>query len=130
MAKFELSRMIGNITKAVADLQKKNNLSCLYVACPEWSTSILDELSKFIPKEQIYHLKRLPVNADNRKLLDDYYAASLIEQEICYRSRVFLAAGFSNWSNFVTKERDLEGKITFNIKELPGIPNYRTLNLL
>ncbi|XP_006820075.1 uncharacterized protein LOC102803071 [Saccoglossus kowalevskii] len=125
----ELSKVTPNVTKAVVNLMKKEKLECLYVACPQWSMAIIDNLSDVIPREKIYTWKDLP-NYNNNDMLRDYYFSALVEQEICYRSKIFIAAGISNWSNFVKNERDIENKTTLNIKALPGIPEYSIRELL
>ncbi|XP_002736503.1 uncharacterized protein LOC100370466 [Saccoglossus kowalevskii] len=128
--KSQLSEVVPNITQAVAKLMKQRNISCLYISCPEWSLSILDHFSKVLPSEKVFSLRDLPVNKDNTGIMKDYYFKSLVEQEICYRSEIFLAARMSSWSEFVVNERNINHKRTYLIRQLPGVPEYKRPQLI
>ena len=52
--------------------------------------AVLDYLSVLIPRKHTFVLRDLPVQADDRQLMQDYYFKSLVEQEICYRTYVVL----------------------------------------
>ncbi|XP_070546646.1 uncharacterized protein [Ptychodera flava] len=117
------TRKVAEIASdSVVDLLKKEHIKCLYVACPLWSLEIVDILSKRMPREDIIISGDLDVPDEYKLYFEDYNLLSLVEQEIAYHAAIFISAGMSNWSDFVKERRDSEGKITFNIRELAGIP--------
>ncbi|XP_077994016.1 uncharacterized protein LOC144447803 [Glandiceps talaboti] len=115
----------------IFNLMKKYKLKCLYVACPLWSLKIIDHLAKRIPRDHIFISANLTTGrTENQDYFDDYYYLALIEQEIVYRAQVFVSAGSSNWSNFVVLLRELTGRTTFNIRDLPGMPTNNTYRVI
>ncbi|XP_077868609.1 uncharacterized protein LOC144359233 [Saccoglossus kowalevskii] len=118
--------LVENITTAVAEIMKSNNLSCLYVSCPLWSRGIIDNLAQKIPRDRIFTSDDLTRDANSIPYYNDYYFLSLVEQEICYRSSIFIASTWSTWSTHVRYERISAGRQTFYLNELPGITFGRT----
>ncbi|XP_070547062.1 uncharacterized protein [Ptychodera flava] len=108
---------------AVSDLMKREHIKCIYVACPLWSLEIVDVLSERLPRKNIYISEDLYISPNYKPLLDDYYTLSLVEQEIAYRAAIFVAAGYSNWSDFVSEGRKAIGRTNYNIRELAKIPD-------
>ncbi|XP_077862898.1 uncharacterized protein LOC144345214 [Saccoglossus kowalevskii] len=64
-------------------------------------------------------IRNLPASS---ALTTDEYMMSLLEQEICYRSAVFIGVDYSNWSDFIFDERQAEGRPSYHLNELPGVP--------
>ncbi|XP_070568674.1 uncharacterized protein [Ptychodera flava] len=112
-----------HIATDVNRIMTRHRLSCLYVALPPREIQeILPLLSERI--QRIHHLADvLQLHNPLIELFkDDDYYTSLLEQEICSRSEVFIASGTSNWSAFVMKERLALGNMTtYDLSDLPGI---------
>ncbi|XP_077868610.1 uncharacterized protein LOC144359234 [Saccoglossus kowalevskii] len=122
----KLSSMTWKQLASVAAMMVRSNFTCIYVACPQWSLGIVDRLAMKIPRDRIHTLRDLERDPNSIMFLDDYYLSSLVEQEICYRSDVFLAATFSTWSDYVRYERVSAGRPTYYVNELPGVSFNRT----
>ncbi|XP_070546681.1 uncharacterized protein [Ptychodera flava] len=118
----EVLKLADFAVDAVLNLMKKENIECLYIACPLWSLEIVDIFSRRLPRNRIYISEDLKVPPKYQYLFKDYYTLSLLEQEIAYRAAIFIAAGWSNWSDFVSEGRAATGRPTFNIRELAMIP--------
>ncbi|XP_077977289.1 uncharacterized protein LOC144432866 [Glandiceps talaboti] len=112
------------ISGSLLGVMKKHDASCLYIALPPKETkSIVPLLSAAIPRiitmDDVIALH----NPDIDSLNGDDYFISLLEQEICSRSTVFVGNGNSNWSVFIYRERRAFGnKPTYDIADLPGFP--------
>ncbi|XP_070547069.1 uncharacterized protein [Ptychodera flava] len=120
--KPEIRRWAEVGAEALSNLMKKENIKCIYVACPLWSLEIVDVLSKWIQRDRIYISEDVVKMSKHKTLLEDFYSLSLVEQEIAFRAAIFVAAGFSNWSDFVAEGREAIGRLTFDIRELANIP--------
>ncbi|XP_077865597.1 uncharacterized protein LOC102804210 [Saccoglossus kowalevskii] len=111
----------------IHELMKKRNISCIYVALPSFSGSIL----KILKDANIARVKSLvDITTDEypdiMKISHDGYLISRLEQEICSRSKVFMATLFSSWSRFAYRLRDslgLETQILHNFVrwKAPGV---------
>ncbi|XP_070547084.1 uncharacterized protein [Ptychodera flava] len=118
----EIRKVAEQACDAIADLMKRENIKCIYVACPLWSLEIIDILSKRIPRKDIFISGDLDVPDKFKRYFEDYYMLSLVDQEIAARAAIFISQGSSNWSDFVKELRDTSGRVTYNIRELAGIP--------
>ncbi|XP_070547053.1 uncharacterized protein [Ptychodera flava] len=121
--KKEVRKMADLAVDGVLDLMEKENIECLYIACPLWSLEIVDIFSERLPRNQIYISQDLKVPPKYQTFFEDYYTLSLVEQEIAHRAAVFVASGYSNWSDFVSEGRIAIGRPTFSIREIARIPD-------
>ncbi|XP_070547094.1 uncharacterized protein [Ptychodera flava] len=119
----EIRKLAEIASDSVVDLVMKENVKCLYVACPLWSLEIVDILSKRMPRKDIIISGDLDVPDEYKPYFEDYYFLALVEQEIAFHAAIFISAGKSNWSDFVKGRRESEGKVTYNIRELAGLTN-------
>ena len=93
--------------KNLKRLQQKYQITKIYVASPPNNLELIKMLSLSFPG-QIYFLEDLKKFADNLvypQYLDNNYIASFIEQEICFRSKFFLGAPLSSWTQSVIVDR-------------------------
>ncbi|XP_070564620.1 uncharacterized protein [Ptychodera flava] len=117
-----------NKTAAVAadDLKKytaKNNLSCTYVAFPPFAKRMITILAhakvpNVVTRENITTSEYPEIE----RFKEDNYMMALIEQQICIRSKIFIAAMFSSWSGLVVRAREAMGAPT---EKLPDIITWR-----
>ncbi|XP_077977868.1 uncharacterized protein LOC144433426 [Glandiceps talaboti] len=99
-------RMLELLSKDIKDIQRKRKINCVFAAySPEESKHFLNIFKSYIPNvitmDDVINLHNPGIESYNG---DDYFL-SLIEQEICARSDVFIGNGKSNWSIFVLRER-------------------------
>ncbi|XP_070546235.1 uncharacterized protein [Ptychodera flava] len=109
--------------EAVTNLMRKEQIECIYLACPLWALDMVDILSKRIPRASIFTSGDILGSPKYQTLLEDYYTLSLVEQEISMRAAVFVATTHSNWSNFVTANRRTNGRSNYNIKDIVKLPD-------
>ncbi|XP_006825549.1 uncharacterized protein LOC100373342 [Saccoglossus kowalevskii] len=91
----QIARMADKVSEHIADIMKKKNLQCIYVACPVWSRAIIDHLAQRIPRDYIYTSANITTSELSQF---DQYDLSLVEQEICFRAEHFIASCRSHWS--------------------------------
>ncbi|XP_077985830.1 uncharacterized protein LOC144440342 [Glandiceps talaboti] len=122
----KISPVLTNITRTIMvegieRMAKQNNLDCLYIARPSYSTDIEEYLESRFSK--IYTADDIQL-IDNPKLSilrDDNYVLSLVEQEICARSTLFGSTWLSSWSKFVVEERLANDLEVFYFYKFPGL---------
>ncbi|XP_070546956.1 uncharacterized protein [Ptychodera flava] len=115
---------------AIVDLMARERINCIYVACPLWSMKIIDIFAERMPRQNIFNSLRLPDTGKFKRYLQDYYFMSLIEQEIAYRAEIFISAGHSNWSQFVSEGRAVRERVTYNIHDLADFPESVSRNMV
>ncbi|XP_070567848.1 uncharacterized protein [Ptychodera flava] len=100
--------ILESLALKISSIMTQENAGCIFIASAprEPRENILRQfavhnLSNVIMIDDVINLH----NPDIDTLADDDYFISLIEQEICARSKVFLGIGVSNWSMFVFRER-------------------------
>ncbi|XP_077993130.1 uncharacterized protein LOC144447098 [Glandiceps talaboti] len=119
----EQAQLADKTGEGILEIMKQFKLKCVYIACPLWSLDVVDYISKYIPRDHIFVSGDIQFNKKIKKeFFSDYYLLSLVEQEICHRAVVFIRSHMSNWSAFVEDGRTLEGKVTCDIRDLPGMP--------
>ncbi|XP_077977403.1 uncharacterized protein LOC144432963 [Glandiceps talaboti] len=98
---------IKTLLKDINEIIEQYEIGCMFVAhAPgEDSKDFMDVLfsnySSSITIDDVINLRHPGIDSYGG---DDYFI-SLIEQEICARSQVFIGNGNSNWSTFVFRER-------------------------
>ncbi|XP_006812760.2 uncharacterized protein LOC100370596 [Saccoglossus kowalevskii] len=103
-----------------SNLMKTRNLSCIYVALPPYAADYEDIFQQKLPN--VITMKQLTDNTtipELAKISDDNYKLSLLEQELCIRSTVFVSWVYSYWSQMVIYQRELQKAESFNIKDFP-----------
>ncbi|XP_077997853.1 uncharacterized protein LOC144450969 [Glandiceps talaboti] len=76
-----------------------HNLSCIYVALPSFAKSMITILKEANVSNVVGKTDIIPPKyPDVENLKNDAYVWSLIEQEICIQSDIFLSALHSSWS--------------------------------
>ncbi|XP_070566551.1 uncharacterized protein [Ptychodera flava] len=116
-----LREHLATIARKTEAFLKSNNVSCLYISCPLLGCDAVHAFEKVIPEV----ITR--VNISNSvdavsKFRDDNYVIALVEQEIAIRAAVFIKNRWSNWSMFVEYARNVKGKPTISLSDIPGIP--------
>ncbi|XP_070546164.1 uncharacterized protein [Ptychodera flava] len=104
--------------EAVTDLMKKEQIECIYLACPLWALEMVDILSKRIPRASIFTSGDILGSTKYQTLLEDYYTLSLVEQEICMRAAIFVGTVHSNWSGMVKANRAVNGRTSHKIRDI------------
>ncbi|XP_070555270.1 uncharacterized protein [Ptychodera flava] len=95
------------IVDAVQNIMDVYNLEVVYLATPlDVNDKLVAELIRKLPnlytREDLFDLSRSEVRA----LKQDNYKLSLLEQELCTRSTVFLGSRMSSWSSMVDEDRN------------------------
>ncbi|XP_002740830.2 uncharacterized protein LOC100368304 [Saccoglossus kowalevskii] len=114
------------IVRTFEGLMEAFNLSAIYFAAPQMQNhKIWDNIKGRIPNafnstDVINNLANLYVPEMKKPLKDDNYILSLIEQEICYRSSLFVGTAISSWTYMV--EQDRLGKGTVLMPDIFGDP--------
>ncbi|XP_077865600.1 uncharacterized protein LOC144352391 [Saccoglossus kowalevskii] len=97
------------VAKDIFQIMQKRNLSCLYVAVPSFSKNMITILKNAkIPRVMSFSDITTDVYPKIVKIKNDGYITSLLEQEICVRSKTFLGTSHSSWSGFVARQRSKE----------------------
>ncbi|XP_070567845.1 uncharacterized protein [Ptychodera flava] len=110
---------LESLALKISSIMAQENAGCIFIASApqEPRENILRQfaaynLSNVIMIDDVINLH----NPDIDTFADDDYFISLIEQEICARSKVFLGIGISNWSMFVFRERKaFQRGITYDV---------------
>ncbi|XP_070567852.1 uncharacterized protein [Ptychodera flava] len=119
-------RILESIALHILSIMSQEKTGCIFMASAprEPRENVLNQfaahnLTSIITIDDVINLH----NADIDTFGDDDYFISLIEQEICARSKVFVGIGKSNWSTFVFRERRAfqRGKNYDVIKDFPDI---------
>ncbi|XP_077991275.1 uncharacterized protein LOC144445549 [Glandiceps talaboti] len=110
---MEMCRRLNNtdsntITDVVQDMMDVSNLEVVYLATPvSTQDKLVIELLRKIPnlytRDDVLESPLMAVHS--KSLSRDNYKLSLLEQEICSRSTVFLASRMSSWSTIVDEDR-------------------------
>nr|XP_006824954.1 PREDICTED: uncharacterized protein LOC102805113 [Saccoglossus kowalevskii] len=116
-----MSELAKDASVAIRRFMDQRNIQCMYVAYPSWSKEIIDHLGRNIDRKKIYTADNITSNVRASQIKDDFYLFSLLEQEICSRSEVFLGAGLSLWSQFVAEERLANDKESYYTHQIMGI---------
>ncbi|XP_002738797.1 uncharacterized protein LOC100378035 [Saccoglossus kowalevskii] len=106
-----LSNGMDKFAKGLADIMNTHGVSCIYVAYLPYS-----QMSYISSSSDITKIKSQEVTS----LVEDDYMFSLLEQEICYRARVFVGSAWSNWANFVGLEFEAEDKPVYYLHGVRG----------
>ncbi|XP_077978941.1 uncharacterized protein LOC144434364 [Glandiceps talaboti] len=98
---------------------KTSNLSCIYVALPPFSSYMITilrnaNISNVVSKMDIIPPKYPDVETQR----NDNYIWSLVEQEICIRSQIFISTQFSSWSRQVRNARQFIGSEVVFLKDI------------
>ncbi|XP_070558258.1 uncharacterized protein [Ptychodera flava] len=118
-----MSRLSPEISDVIVDYMHSLNLSCLYLSHPPFPQQIAFDLRSRIPSQRIIgkvDIIRFDVMAP---YVNDTYTFSLIEQEICFRAKVYLPwFTFGSWSSNIHIERTAYGRPNIFLGKLPGMP--------
>ncbi|XP_077977511.1 uncharacterized protein LOC144433076 [Glandiceps talaboti] len=112
-------RMLEMLSRDMKEIQRKNSINCVFVAySQEESQHFINIFKTYNPNvitmDDVINLRNPGIESYNG---DDYFI-SLIEQEICARSEVFIGNGRSNWSVFIFRERKVYDRgPTYDIME-------------
>ncbi|XP_070567187.1 uncharacterized protein [Ptychodera flava] len=119
-------KIVESIASHMSSIISQEETGCIFMASApkEPRENVLRQLaahklSKLITIDDVINLHNPYIDT----LGDDDYFISLIEQELCARSKVFVGTGMSNWSNFVFRERRAfqRGKNYDFTKDFPDI---------
>ncbi|XP_070569226.1 uncharacterized protein [Ptychodera flava] len=119
-------RILECIALHIPSIMSQEKTGCIFMASApgEPRENVLNQfaahnLTSIITIDDVINLH----NADIDTFGDDDYFISLIEQEICARSKVFIGIGKSNWSTFVFRERRAfqRGKNFDVVEDFPDI---------
>ncbi|XP_070548386.1 uncharacterized protein [Ptychodera flava] len=122
----DIAPMLTQITKTImvdeiSSIARENSLDCLYIARPSYSSDIevymKRKFNKVFTADDVLSIRDPRIFF----LKDDNYRLSLVEQEICARSKVFGATWLSSWSKFVADERLASEKETIYFYKFPGL---------
>ncbi|XP_070572434.1 uncharacterized protein [Ptychodera flava] len=117
-----LSNASQVIAEAVGQFMKNLGIDCVYVAIPPRRQEFVERLRNIVRHVYTAHFITSRDNAELRRLEDDNYVLSLVEQEVCQGAEVFLRCGVSNWSEFVQIGRESLGKEVAYLRDIPNIP--------
>ncbi|XP_070573640.1 uncharacterized protein [Ptychodera flava] len=117
-----LSSVSRMIAEAVGRFMKTRGIECVYVAAPPRRQEFIERLRDVVPCVYTASFMTSRKSSDFRRLEDDNYILSLVEQEVCTGAEVFLSCGRSNWSDFVRVGRELVGSEVYYLGDLPGVP--------
>ncbi|XP_077868821.1 uncharacterized protein LOC144359581 [Saccoglossus kowalevskii] len=120
---FLLSKLSDKIDNNIKKYMMKHRIECIYIATPPRDQVLIHKLKKRISclatAKDIYRIN----NGEYEKMETDNYRLSLVEQEICEGSDLFLACSRSNWSDMVRYSRDVLHKLTIELRQLvPDLP--------
>ncbi|XP_006819465.2 uncharacterized protein LOC100374429 [Saccoglossus kowalevskii] len=103
----ELRMTFSVIVQNITSEMKKYNLSCIFIAHPPFSKTIVEEFSKVIHPENVFDASKISLDmvAGRKDLLQDMFKLSLLEQELCTRAEVFIGSSDSSWSLSLMTER-------------------------
>ncbi|XP_006818413.1 uncharacterized protein LOC102808223 [Saccoglossus kowalevskii] len=108
---------------------EKENTTCLFVAHPHYSKPAIDYFKKVIPGYRVIDsdIARELKAPETDRIKNDMYLMSLFDQEMCYRSKLFLRQRYSSWSDFIEEQRNVIGTSTMRIAQLQGLngPEFR-----
>ncbi|XP_070567846.1 uncharacterized protein [Ptychodera flava] len=119
--------ILESLALKIPSIMSQENAGCIFIASAprEPQENILrhftsHNFSSIIMIDDVINLH----NPDVDTFADDDYFISLIEQEICARSKVFVGFSMSNWSNFVFRERRAfqRGTNYDLVHDFPGFP--------
>ncbi|XP_077977509.1 uncharacterized protein LOC144433072 [Glandiceps talaboti] len=99
-------RIVKKMAPRIQDVIKENGIGCFFVAyTPDEPSNILAMLSEsfanIITMADVIALHNPYIDS----VIRDGYFMSLLEQELCARTKIFIGNGKSNWSSFIFKER-------------------------
>ncbi|XP_070567145.1 uncharacterized protein [Ptychodera flava] len=120
--------IIRRVASHMKSLSKEQDIGCVFVATApkEPREHVVREISmvtenepKVLTIDDVINLH----NPDVDKFRSDDYFISLLEQELCARSAVFVGIGKSNWSKFLFHEREAFGrKQTYDVtRDFPDL---------
>ncbi|XP_002732373.2 uncharacterized protein LOC100372659 [Saccoglossus kowalevskii] len=116
-----MNKSAQDIAEDLLVIMRKRNVTCLYVALPSYAMEAIHYFKKKIPEvyssEDLTNSAKFPTIA---ALRHDNYVISLLEQELCIRSRFFVEWTYSYWSHMVGFQRRLRKEETINIRNLPA----------
>ncbi|XP_006822180.1 uncharacterized protein LOC102809347 [Saccoglossus kowalevskii] len=123
----ELNETGEFIGKQIQQTMDRYRVKCIYVARPPGSWNLVKHLRGFTSK--VYTSSEIVRNAGNELsfLWDDNYFLSLVEQELAYRSSLFIGSSGSSWTCFVKRERQLRDAPTVSLSEILGFPESTCL---
>ncbi|XP_070558161.1 uncharacterized protein [Ptychodera flava] len=119
-----------NIIPDIKVLMAEHGLSCVYVAHDTYSKEIVRILQKGTVPRVYDQDSILTPNGTDMAMFQDPYFMSLLEQEICLQSGLFLSTTNSNWSSFVTAVMRLQKLPEIQMERLPSwnpVPKKRRL---
>ncbi|XP_077977510.1 uncharacterized protein LOC144433074 [Glandiceps talaboti] len=99
--------ILKTVLKDINDIIGEYEIGCMFVAhapkedSKDFMNVLSSNYSYIITIDDVINLHHPDIDSYNG---NDYFI-SLIEQEICARSKVFIGNGRSNWSTFVFRER-------------------------
>ncbi|XP_077983443.1 uncharacterized protein LOC144438266 [Glandiceps talaboti] len=116
-----------NVIRDIRMLLNQYNLSCTYVAYPPYAALFMKNLQRSnLPNlfDRNYLMNDIHRELDTFK--HDDYMLSLLEQEICRQSEVFLAWKSSSWSKFLQRGRTAAdiGQLSIALQDLPSWKPY------
>nr|XP_006816074.1 PREDICTED: uncharacterized protein LOC102803850 [Saccoglossus kowalevskii] len=94
----------------------QHNLSCLYVSMPPFARTMLTILKNAnVPQVKTFADISTSEYPEIAKIKEGY-VVSLLEQEICARSKVFLSTTHSSWSRIAEIPRTVHGEKTLTLE--------------
>ncbi|XP_002735530.2 uncharacterized protein LOC100373172 [Saccoglossus kowalevskii] len=126
-----LEKLAVGASRDVHDVMKRHQLSCVYVAFPFYSGKII-EILKDADVTGIWSFANITTNEypEIQAVKNDNYVTSLVEQEICKRSKIFIQRSESNWSEMVRYARDANSDVTLTMQRLPWYMKATTVHSL
>ncbi|XP_070534320.1 uncharacterized protein [Ptychodera flava] len=104
-----------HVAKSIQNFMKANNLTQVYVATPPMSTNIMKVL-RSLGVAKTFSAENMTSNG-YAKEMGDPYIWSLLEQQICINSDVFIGHYNSTWSFRVRESRSVNLAKSVSIKE-------------
>ncbi|XP_077983376.1 uncharacterized protein LOC144438207 [Glandiceps talaboti] len=106
-------QMLKILSADIKRIIDKYEIGCMFVAYYKmknqsmgFMNTLSSSISNIITMSEVVRLHQPHIES----LQDNDYFTSLVEQEICARSKVYIGNGRSNWSNFIFQERKAFGK--------------------
>ncbi|XP_006815163.1 uncharacterized protein LOC102800588 [Saccoglossus kowalevskii] len=122
-----LYKNIPTLVECIDKFVRSNNIQCIYVSTKRGENPLISGLnSTSLTVYSQQSILQIPTLANDLNIfVNDPYKFSLLEQEICIRSKLFIKNRWSTWSDFVLFARDSQKKETVDFTDIKGIP--RTL---
>lgn len=103
--------MRSNFIKSLKNKMADYNLQVIYLASPPNNIELIRLLNGSFPGNFFYaeDVLKYATEKHGKAFLDNNYKASFVEQEICFKSTMYLGAALSSWTQTVLTDRLVRG---------------------